>query len=429
RYGQVRDVTVINFLARDNAAQRLTFEILSRKLELFGAVLDASDQVLHEPDRRSSGRALAALSADFASELRRIYQSARSVEQIEQELARLGDSLDRSRAEVEAMHQRTAGIIESRFDEAVRQAFRQIAEELPVHLAQLDRDLERLVTDYLESMNARFRRRVSPAGDTLEIEPSERLPEPLRAGAVIALGGARGLPLGEPFSVQHPLVRLAAEAAREVTRETFRIRMGRGDQSTELERLRGRRGRLRVLRLRYPGFEPVDRLVPVALLEDDAGSLPPSLVLRLLQGPLEAAPELGTTVTGAELDDAVEEALFLDEREVSRLEQGLFERAIGQLERFIEDRVSILRRSRAELARRVTTSRRERDAAAGSDARARAEALLERSERELEGLEGELARLLARDDEGYRRWRQRAHERRYAPPERESIVNAEFEIG
>src|SRR5690606_37470376 len=36
RYGQVRDVTVINFLARDNEAQRLTFDILSRKLELFG---------------------------------------------------------------------------------------------------------------------------------------------------------------------------------------------------------------------------------------------------------------------------------------------------------------------------------------------------------------------------------------------------------
>jgi adenine-specific DNA-methyltransferase len=100
RYGQSRDVTVIIFLARDNAAQRLTFEILSRKLELFGAVLDASDQVLHEPDRRTAGRALAALSADFATELRRIYQSARSVQQIEQELERLGESLDATRVQV-----------------------------------------------------------------------------------------------------------------------------------------------------------------------------------------------------------------------------------------------------------------------------------------------------------------------------------------
>ena len=365
RYGQARDVTVINFLARDNAAQRLTFEILSRKLELFGAVLDASDQVLHEPDRRFSGRALAALSADFANELRRIYESARSVTQIEQELARLGDTLDRSRAEVEALHERTVGIIESRFDEAVRQAFRQIAEELPVHLAQLDQDLERFVTDYLESIDVRYRRGGEPPCAWLEVAADERLPPALRGGARIALGGARGLSEGEVLGISHPLVRLAADAAREVTRTPFRVRMGRGDKAAEVERLRGRRGRLSVLRLRYPGFEPTDRLVPVAVLEDDAGALEPGLVLRLLSGALESAAELTTTVSPAELEEAVEEALFLDEREVSRLEHAAFERAIGQLERFIEDRVLIARRDRGELARRIASTRRERDSAAG----------------------------------------------------------------
>jgi superfamily II DNA or RNA helicase len=427
RYGQVRDVTVINFLARDNAAQRLTFEILSRKLELFGAVLDASDQVLHEPDRRTSGRALAALSADFASELRRIYQSARSVEQIEQELERLGESLDASRTQVEAMHERTAGIIASRFDEAVRQAFRQIAEELPIHLGELDRDLERLVCDYLESEDVRYRRRVTEGAAWLEIAPSDRLPEPFQSGGVVALGSGAGR--GEPLAVNHPLVQRAAEAAREGTREPFRVRIGRGDRSAEIESLRGSRGRLRVMKLRYPGFEPVDRLVPVVVLEDGKGSLDPSTTLRVLGGSLEAAPELETRVSDDELDEAVEEALFLDEREVSRLEHGLFERAIVQLERFIEDRVLISKRSRAELVRRIQGGRRDRDAAAGSEARGRLEALLVRSERELEALEAELGRLQARDDEGYRRWRQHAYERRYAPPEREPILEAEFVIG
>ncbi len=49
RYGQTRDVTVINFLVRDNQAQRLTFDILSTKLDLFGDVLDMSDVVLQTP--------------------------------------------------------------------------------------------------------------------------------------------------------------------------------------------------------------------------------------------------------------------------------------------------------------------------------------------------------------------------------------------
>jgi hypothetical protein len=429
RYGQVRDVTVINFLARDNAAQRLTFEILSRKLELFGAVLDASDQVLHQPERRTSGRALAALSADFASELRRIYQSARSVEQIEIELEKLSASLELSRGDVEAMHERTAGLIESRFDEAVRQAFRQIAEQLPIHLRELDQDLERLVCDYLESEDVRYRRVASGAGLAIEVAPNERLPEPFRAGLTVAIGASSPAVSGEPLTVQHPLVRLAADAARQVTREPFRIRMGRADPSADALALRGRRGRLRVMKLRYPGFEPVDRLVPVVVMEDGAGGIAPDTALSLLSGSLEAAPELETNVSDAEMDEAVEEALFIDEREVARADHSAFERAMGQLERFIEDRVLILKRSRAELVRRIAGSRRDRDAAAGSDARSRVEALLGRSEHELEALEGELARLIARDDEGYRRWRQHAYERRYAPPEREPILNAEFVIG
>ena len=48
RYAQQRDVTVINFLATDNAAQRLTYDILSQKLHLFGAVLGATDEVLDD---------------------------------------------------------------------------------------------------------------------------------------------------------------------------------------------------------------------------------------------------------------------------------------------------------------------------------------------------------------------------------------------
>lgn len=428
RYGQVRDVTVINFLARDNAAQRLTFDILSRKLELFGAVLDASDQVLHEPERRTSGRALAALSADFASELRRIYQSARSIEQIEQELARSSEALDRSRAQVEAMHERTAGLIASRFDEAVRHAFRQIAEELPGHLRELDRDLERLVCDYLESEGVAYRRVTSDGVTTLEIGASERLPEPFRSGARVGVG-ARIEERGDTLNVDHPLVRQAAEAARAATHEPFRIRLGQADSSPELAALRGRRGRLRVMKLRYPGFEPVDRLVPVLVLEGDAGPFDADTALRLLSGPLEPVPELDSRVSDEALDEAVEEALFLDEREVSRLEHGLFTRAIVQLERFIEDRVLVLKRSRAELVRRIQGSRRERDAAGGSEARSRIEGLLQRSERELEALEAELGRLAARDDEGYRRWRRQALERRYAPPEREAILCAEFVIG
>ena len=61
RYSQQRDVTVINFIAEDNEAHSLTFEILSQKLDLFGKVLDASDIVLHEPRTDAPEIAVSAL--------------------------------------------------------------------------------------------------------------------------------------------------------------------------------------------------------------------------------------------------------------------------------------------------------------------------------------------------------------------------------
>jgi adenine-specific DNA-methyltransferase len=428
RYGQERDVTVINFLAKDNAAQRLTFEILSRKLELFGAVLDASDHVLYEPKRGAYGVALAALSSGFAAELRRIYEGARSMAQIEGELSRLNASLEAQKVEIEATHERTAGLIASRFDAAVRLAFRHIADELPGHLRELDRDLELFLCDYLDSENVRYHRAEVRWGTSVAIEPSAALPEPFQEGVRLAFGGSLPIEAGEPLHVGHPLVRAAAEAAREATRDVFRIRIGANANDPELRALCGRRGRLRVVKLRYPGFEPVDRLLPVVVLEG-GGAVDPETGSRLLSGPIEAIAELESQVSDSELEEAVEEALFLDEREVSALEHGLFERAIGQLERFIEDRVLILKRSREDVMRRIHGGRKERAAASGSDARTRAEALLERSQRELEALDVELGRLQSRDDAGYQRWRKHAHDRRYAPPEREPVVEAEFVIG
>jgi hypothetical protein len=55
--------------------------------------------------------------------------------------------------------------------------------------------------------------------------------------------------------------------------------------------------------------------------------------------------------------------------------------------------------------------------------------VLTRAQRELEGIDAELERLESRQDEGYRRWREQAHDKRYAPPSRELILEAEFVVG
>ncbi|HEY2737012.1 MAG TPA: SNF2-related protein, partial [Thermoanaerobaculia bacterium] len=158
RYSQQRDVTVINFINRDNDANRLTFEILSQKLDLFGKVLDASDTVLHEPRTDAPEIAVSAVSVELESDLRSIYSRSRTVDEITREIAALRDKIAERRDAYEKEYERTSQVIESRFDDDVRKVFRDLRDELPDALAQLDEELAELVNDYLAARGIEYRR-------------------------------------------------------------------------------------------------------------------------------------------------------------------------------------------------------------------------------------------------------------------------------
>lgn len=89
-----------------------------------------SDAVLHEARTERSEELATALGPDFEQQLHRIWERARSVEEVEAELRRLHDSLEDRRKELERVREHTSGLIETRFDESVKQVFRQIAEVL-----------------------------------------------------------------------------------------------------------------------------------------------------------------------------------------------------------------------------------------------------------------------------------------------------------
>ena len=158
RYSQQRDVTVVNFIARDNEAHRLTFEILSQKLDLFGRVLDASDHVLHEPRTDTPELLVSSLSVEFESDLRSIYSRSRTLDEVTREIAALRDKISERREAFEKEYERTSQIIESRFDENVRRVFKRLREDLPRSLADLDRDIADLVDGYLTARAVKYRR-------------------------------------------------------------------------------------------------------------------------------------------------------------------------------------------------------------------------------------------------------------------------------
>jgi SNF2-related domain/Helicase conserved C-terminal domain len=428
RYGQEHDVTVINFLATDNEAQRLTFEILSRKLDLFGRVLDASDVVLHEPSTDAPETLAGALGSDFEGRLRRIYERARTVQEIEAELVRLRERMDEERQRFEQTWARTAGIIETRFDQRVKQVFRRLKADLPEGLARFDAELDGLITGFLQAKNISHRRVSEDGRIRYEMSPSGHLPDGWREGGAATIGHAKGLEEADSLHLGHPLVQAAVEEAREATQKRFCVTWVLNDGAPQLLRhYRGKRGYLVLMRVHYEGFERVDRLVPIAVVEGESIPLDASCASWLLDQQPNDRPEFTPKMDVEDpLEDAIEELVFLDQADVASLEQRSFERNLEQIECYVEDQLLVLRRRLGVASASLRASEDRRDQALGSDARSVAENRVGKVQKEIDEIEAQIERLQNRDDAEYEKWREYAHERRYRAPTITRILDVEF---
>lgn len=431
RYGQKRDVTVINFLARDNEAQRLVHEILSTKLDLFGAVLDMSDVVLQTPRSDSSDELASALGPDFEAQMRRIWDRSRSVREVEDELRRLRDELEEQRQRLDRVRERTTSLIERRFDESVREVFRDIESELPATLAALDAELERVVTAYLDALGVPWGAAEREGRRVIHVGASLRLPGPLAGGVSVALGPACDLGDTESLHLAHPLIGAAVKEARTAGSGAFRVRFDLAAGAPEaLRRQRGRRGRLALTRVTNVRFEREDRLCVTAVFEDAEVLRPAAAALDLLRQPCvdagEFSPPLG--VTAADLDEVVDEELFLEQAGAAGDDQVNFEAAMDQLDQYLADRLLVLRRDRGRESDRLAAAERRRDGAIGAENRARAQAETQAIAQRIESLDAQIEDLETGDDETYRRWRKHAHDRRYCQPRTERLLTAEFVI-
>jgi superfamily II DNA or RNA helicase len=433
RYSQQRDVTVVNFINRDNEAQSLTFEILSQKLDLFGKVLDASDTVLHEPRTDAPEIAVSALAVELESDLRSIYSRSRTVDEITRELSALRDKMAERRDAYEKEYERTSQIIESRFDEDVRKVFRRLRDELPAALAQLDRDLADLVEGYLAARGTVHERTEEAGRVIFTIAGEEKR---------FATGDARDLSDAEALNLTHPLVQEAIADARSwpggaLGKESdgsvgsdrsvgsVALRLP-PDASAELAVLAGKTGVLGVVLADYGGFEPVQRVIAAAVVE--GAPIEPALAAALALLPAADGPPFEIAVTPELLADALDEAVFVDQREVEKGEQRHFEQALGQLERFVDDKVLVCRRERAGLSEKLRAAHVRRDEVVGASARARIEEEMARLATRDETLEQRINALDSREDEVYRKWRDHYHELRYQAPKLTRLFQVAFRI-
>jgi adenine-specific DNA-methyltransferase len=396
RYGQQHDVTVINFLAKDNETQRLTFDILSQKLELFGTVLDASDQVLHRAGDTSGEVLVSALGAEFEGELRRIYERARTVDEVQEELRALRDRVADERRRFEETSARTASVLAERFDEDVQKVFRRHQAELPAALAELDADLLRVVGAHLDARGVKWKVSRAEHGEVLEVE-----------GVVHT-----------PLHLAHPLVVEAVRAAREVEHLGGAVVKGSGKVG---------RARLRLVKLCVDGFERVEELLPVVVMSDGEvlGNEEGVGLMRLQWLPL--SPTLSPLGgEGEQMNEGVEQAVFFAQAAIDAAEHHRFERALIQGERFVEDRLLVLRKRRALVAERFDLATQRRDGATGSEAREDAEQARVNLQKQLDALDDQLEQLSRRDDPRFLQHQAHIQQRRYTAPRLETLFELDL---
>jgi adenine-specific DNA-methyltransferase len=426
RYSQNRDVTVVNFLARDNETHRLTFEILSQKLDLFGRVLDTSDHVLHEAQTDVPELLVSALSVEFENDLRNIYSRSRTINEVTREIAALRDKISERRATFEKEYERTSQIIESRFDENVRRVFKRLREDLPKSLANLDRDLADLVDGYLTSLKVRYRRSDEPGRSVFDVESGTALPAEVGDGLRFATGDARDLADAESLNLVHPLVLAAISDARRWTGGIPVTLHLSKDASDEVSALAGKAGVICVVLVHYAGFEPVERLVAAAVV--DGTPIEPALAAKLMRVEATDGPAFDVCVEAELLDEAIDEAVFIDQRQIEEGEHKHFKEAIGQLERFVEDKILVSRREWSSISEKLRAARTARDEIVGATAREKVEAeILGLATRE-ESLERRIQALESREDEVYRKWRDEYHELRYRAPTLIRLFQVPFRI-
>ncbi len=405
RYGQGHDVTVINFIAKDNEAQALTFDILSQKLELFGTVLSASDQVLHRSQGPGGEVLVSALGAEFEAELTRIYERARTVDEVHAELRALREKVAAERRRFEETRSRTVGLIEQRFDDEVRQVFKLRREAVSPSLAALDRDLERLVVSALDARQVPHQVTHEAGLTVIEAEG--------HSAVVGSLPGRSSLHLG------HPLVRAALdEARRPIEAQAISIATRQGLPA------KGSVARLRLVKVAFEGFERAEFLLPLLVL-NTGERLEVGAAAELLALDMKDSRRPSVRVDESIVDDAQAEALFLFQAQVDDLEHHRFEAGALQTERFMADRLLVLERRRATLLARLEEAERRRDGAIGSEARTDAERAISTAGEELAELDARIERLRVRDDDRYRRSIEHLRARRYSPPSVEIVADVD----
>jgi len=269
RYGQKHDVVVVNFLNRENEADKRVYELLDSKFKLFEGVFGASDEVLGAVE---SG-------VDFERRIAEIYQTCRQPAAIHSAFEQL--QLDMAGEISDAMLKARKSLLEN-FDEDVQERLRLRSQDAKATLGKLERLLMRFTRGALDDY-AEF-----ADDDTSFLLNS--VPPYLENSALSA--GKYELPRRSDdahiYRLGHPLAQALLQHAKQRPLTASKILLdyaAYGVKVSVVESLRQRSGWLEVQSLQIRSLGAMEEHLLLAAIDVDGNTYDQDVTERLLHLP------------------------------------------------------------------------------------------------------------------------------------------------
>ncbi|MBN8449415.1 MAG: DEAD/DEAH box helicase family protein [Candidatus Accumulibacter sp.] len=280
RYGQKHDVVVVNFLNRDNDADRRVYELLAQKFYLFDGVFGASDEVLGAVE---SG-------VDFERRIAEIYQTCRHPAAIHTAFEQL--QLDLAGEISDAMLNARKALLEN-FDEDVQERLRLRNRDARASLGRLERLLMRFTRAALNG-HARFDE--DDTGFLLTSLPEGVVGDQSENPTAIPLGRyelPRRSEEAHIYRMAHPLAQGLIDHAQRAPLTPSKLVLdydAYGAKVSVIEALRGQFGALIVQHLRIQSLGAIEEHLLAAAIDGDGNVFDADVTDRLLGMPGSAVP-------------------------------------------------------------------------------------------------------------------------------------------
>ena len=317
RYGQKFDVVVINFLNKNNAADRRVYELLDQKFKLFSGVFGASDEVLG-----SIGNGV-----DFEKRIAQIYNECRTPDEIESAFDKLQSELQ---GEISDKMIKARSALLENFDESVKEKLRDNLAESSRNLNLFERNLWMLV------MHA-----VNGKADINEAEYSFVMKSGDFAGTRFMLAKKTADKENvQPFRIGHPLAKEIISAYKSCDLEQgiveFHYTSTEGKMKL-LDELVGTEGYMLVEKISIESFEQEDHLV-IACMKSDGNYVYPDIAERMLGLPAET---IGLEAVGSQIEDKLNDRIAEIQNEIvadsAERNNKFFDEEMDKLDNWADD--------------------------------------------------------------------------------------------